>query len=189
MKNINMDTIIQDPSPILRTKCDSVSFPMSKQDKDTLMMMLQYVRDSQDEQLAEENNLQPAVGIAAPQIGINKRMCAVVVHDIDKNGDLITYEYALVNPVIVVHSMKKIALGGGEACLSIRKQHEGYVPRHARIKVKAYDLISEKDVEINARDYFAIVLQHEIDHLNGILFYDHINKDNPFDDSTLTIIE
>lgn len=190
MKNINMDTIVLDPSPILRETNELVEFPMSKEDTDTLMNMYQYVLDSQDEEKAEALNLQPAVGIAAPQIGVNKKMCAIVVHDLDKEGNEISYHYALVNPKIMMHSVKQCALGGGEACLSIREVHEGIVPRHLRIKIKAYDLLTKKDIEINAKEYLAIVLQHELDHLDGILFYDHIDKENPlYRDPSIKIIE
>lgn len=190
MNKINMDTIVLDPNPILREKCEMVTFPMSKEDEETLMHMYQYVLDSQDDELAQANNLQPAVGIAAPQIGINKQMSAIVVHDVDKEGEEVTYQYALVNPKIVMESVKKCALGGGEACLSIREEHKGIVPRSMRIRVKAYDLLTKQDVEINARDYFAIVLQHEIDHLDGVLFYDRMDKNNPeYMDPSIKIIE
>ena len=52
--------------------------------------------------------------------------------------------------------------------------------RSARVKVKGYDLLTDSNVEIKASGYLAIVLQHELDHFKGILFYDHINKKDPF---------
>ena len=52
--------------------------------------------------------------------------------------------------------------------------------RHARIKVRGYDLIQDKNITISAEGYFAICLQHEIDHLSGTLFYDHIDANNPW---------
>ncbi|MBQ5443716.1 MAG: peptide deformylase, partial [Erysipelotrichaceae bacterium] len=64
--------------------------------------------------------------------------------------------------------------------LSVNQIHEGYVYRSARVKVKAYDLLQEKEILIKAEGYLAIVLQHELDHFKGILFYDHINKADPF---------
>jgi peptide deformylase len=57
---------------------------------------------------------------------------------------------------------------------------EGIVPRRAKIKVFAYDMLANKHIELVAENFLAINLQHEIDHLNGILYYDHINKENPF---------
>ena len=89
-------------------------------------------------------------------------------------------QYALVNPKIVATSIKLCYLSGGEGCLSVDKDHEGYVYRPNKVTIKAYNLLEHKDVEIVARGYDAIVLQHEFDHLNGILYYDHIDKTNPF---------
>lgn len=186
---INMDTIILDPNPILRAKTEKVALPLSDEDKKDLLKMLQYVRDSKDDELAEKYNLQPAVGIAAPQIGISKQMTAISV-DIEIDDDTYeTKEYALVNPKIIAHSVKKIALSIGEGCLSIREEHEGFVPRHQRVRIKAYDLLQDKEVTLQFTDFMSIVVQHEIDHLNGVLFYDTIKKENPWDSTDLTIIE
>ena len=68
----------------------------------------------------------------------------------------------------------------GEGCLSVEDEHAGYVPRSARIKIRAYDCIQDKEVIFRLSGYPAIVLQHEIDHFSGILFYDHINPINPW---------
>lgn len=180
MYKINMDTIVQDPNPVLRVKCEPVAFPLQKEDRDTLNDMLQYVRDSRDETLAEKYNLQPANGIAAPQIGVAKQMTAIVLDVEDRHGNVSVQEYALINPKIVSHTVKTSALEYGEGCLSIKKDYQGLVPRHWRITVEAYDMIREENITIVAKDLLAIVLQHEIDHLNGILFYDHINPENPW---------
>lgn len=190
MHKINMDTIVLDSDPVLRGKCELVSFPLQQEDKDTLESMLQYVRDSRVEELAEKYNLQPANGIAAPQIGILKQMTVLVVEEENKQGELFETEYALVNPRIIAHSEKQVALGYGEGCLSVKEEHPGLVRRAWRITVKAYDYIQGKDIEIKAKDMLAIVLQHEIDHLNGRLFYDHINIEDPWGHSdALKIIE
>ncbi|AMC94639.1 peptide deformylase [Erysipelothrix larvae] len=186
---INMDTIIQDPNPVLRAQAKPVPLPLSDEDRETLMTMLQYVRDSQDEALAEANNLQPAVGIAAPQIGVSKQMSAIRLVDYNDDDEEIVSEYALVNPRIISHSEKKCALSLGEGCLSIREEHAGFVPRHLRVKVKAYDALLDKEIVIQLSNYASIVFQHEIDHLHGVLFYDTINTENPWDDSNLKIIE
>jgi peptide deformylase len=71
-------------------------------------------------------------------------------------------------------------LQSGEGCLSVDNDHKGYVYRPYKIRVKAYDFLTNKEIEIIARGYDAIVLQHEIDHLSGVLYYDHIDKKNPF---------
>lgn len=186
---INKDSIILDPDPILRAKSDKVAFPLAQEDKETMEKMLQYVRDSKDPELVALYNLQPAVGIAAPQIGISKQMSAISIDFEDENGEIEVVEYALINPRIIAHSEAKVALNIGEGCLSIRDEYEGYVPRYKRIRVRAYDLLQNKEVTIVATDYLSIVLQHEIDHLNGILFYDYINKENPFDTTDLNLID
>ena len=80
-------------------------------------------------------------------------------------------------------------LASGEGCLSVEDEHQGLVPRHARITVKAYDILKQEVVEFRANGYLAVVLQHEIDHLNGILFYDRINREDPWklEENTLVI--
>ena len=88
-------------------------------------------------------------------------------------------QYALINPKIIQNSIKKVALASGEGCLSVDNDHPGYVYRYDKIIIKGYDAITDKEVTITARGYDAIVLQHEYDHLDGILYYDRINKDNP----------
>ena len=89
-------------------------------------------------------------------------------------------EVALVNPKIISESVQNAYLDNGEGCLSVKGEHPGHVFRHARIKVRGYDLIQDKNVTISAEGYFAICLQHEIDHLSGTLFYDHIDANNPW---------
>lgn len=179
---INNDTIVKDTDPIIRTVSEPVSLPLSAEDEQLLREMFQYVQDSTDEEKAERLNLRPAVGISAIQMGVPKQMTAVICDDCDNNGEPVHYEYMLVNPKIVSSSVQKAYLKGGEGCLSVCEDHEGYVVRSARIKVKAYDLLTGKDITIRARGYLAIVLQHEIDHFSGTLFYDHINKENPFEE-------
>ena len=186
---INKDTIIVDPHPLLRKRAEKVVLPLGDEDRELLEAMFTYVKKSQDDDIAEKENLLPAVGIAAVQVGIDKQMTAVSVNDYDDEGNITaTHEYALVNPVITQYSKKEAALATGEGCLSIREEHEGYVYRPHRITVKAYDLLQDKQIEIKASGYLAIVLQHEIDHLKGILFYDHINTQNRWHEKAKAII-
>lgn len=70
-------------------------------------------------------------------------------------------------------------LDQGEGCLSVDRPVPGFVPRYERIKVKAYDINGE-EVVLRLKGYVSIVFQHEMDHLNGIMFYDHIDKKNPY---------
>lgn len=172
---INSETIILDSDPRIRTKSEKVELPLSAQDRQLLEDMLTYVRRSQDDEIAQAEGLQPAVGIAAIQLGIPKQLIAVVVPEEDG-----VQEAALANPRIVSESVQNGYLENGEGCLSVKDEHPGHVFRHARIKVRGYDLIQDKNVTISAEGYFAIALQHEIDHLSGILFYDRIDENDPW---------
>ena len=174
---INNDTIIKDDNELIRKKSADVSLPLSEEDRNILMQMLKYVDDSTVEEIAQAENLRPAVGISAIQIGIPKKMTAVILKD--EEGQKIC-EYALVNPKIISNSLEQACLASGEGCLSVVDEHEGLVYRSARVKVKAYDALQDKDILIKAEGYLAIVLQHELDHFKGILFYDHIDKKEPF---------
>jgi peptide deformylase len=170
-----MKDIVREGHPSLTAVADEVTVPISSEDKELLQEMLTFLKNSQNEEIAEKYSLRPGVGLAAPQLGINKRMIAV--HFDDLNGK--HYSYGLVNPKIISHSVEKAYLPGGEGCLSVDRNVEGHVPRNARITVKATDQNGEK-VKLRLKNYAAIVVQHEIDHLNGIMFYDHINKENPY---------
>lgn len=174
---ITKKNIIIDPHKTLRNRAEEVKSPISNEDKEILKKLLQYVIDSQDDKLCEKYDLKPGIGLAAPQINISKRMIAV--HIPDEENPKNTISYALYNPKIISHSTTKCYLSGGEGCLSVDKEIQGYVPRYSRIKVIGYNENNEK-VTLNLTDLPAICFQHEIDHLNGILFYDHINKEEPF---------
>lgn len=183
MKEINIQTIIKDDDYRLRNKSVEVPLPLNEEDKELLTKLYTYVKESTDPALAEQKGLRPAVGIAAIQVGEAKKMCAVIVED-DRSTEEnpLWHRYALANAKIISYSAKQAYLKNGEGCLSVEGEHLGYVVRSARIKVKAYDLLQDKEVLIRASGYPAIVLQHEIDHFDGILFYDRINKLDPFKD-------
>lgn len=171
---ITMEDIVRDDQASLREKSIKVNLPPNKQTKETLNRMLEFLKNSQDEEFAEKHNLRAGVGIAAPQIGINEQLTVVHFEYEDK-----LYSYKLINPKIISHSVEQAYLVGGEGCLSVDEEYEGYVLRYARITVRAFN---EDGVpfKLRLRGYPAVVFQHEIDHLNGVLFYDHINKENPF---------
>lgn len=170
-----MKDIVREGHPALRKTAKEVVMPPSEEDIHTLKKMLEFLKNSQDEELCKKYNLRPGVGLAAPQLGITKRMIAVHFEDI--NGK--TYSYGLFNPKIMSHSVEQAYLAAGEGCLSVDRPVEGYVPRYARITIKATDL-EGNEIKLRLKDYAAIVFQHEIDHLNGIMFYDHINENHPF---------
>lgn len=177
---ITKEHIIMDPNPLLRKKSEKVELPLSCEDQKLVDELYEYVINSTDDELAEKYDLQPAVGIAAPQVGINKQICIIVVHDYDEDGEIEnTTQFALVNPVLISKSQREVALSTGEGCLSIAELVPGYVYRANKIKVKAYDALTQQNIVLEATGYLAIVIQHELDHLNGILYYDHINKSDP----------
>lgn len=174
---INNKTIIRDTNPLIRTKSKEVPLPLIKEDKELLEEMLAYVYNSTIEEIAKKEDLRPAVGIAAIQVGVAKQMLAIVLKDEDGNVEC---QYALANPKVLSSSLEMAYLSCGEGCLSVDKQYRGYVERCRRLKVRAYDLLQDKIIEIKASGYLAIVLGHELDHLKGKLYYDRIHKDFPF---------
>lgn len=164
-----------DNEEVLHQKAKEVQMPLSEEKRQTILDMVQYLKDSQDEVLSKKYNIRPGVGIAAPQIGISERFFAIYFQDNDK-----TYEYGLVNPVILSSSVKKAYLETGEGCLSVPKDVKGYVYRYFKVTMKAYDVVSQKEVVLKLHGYPAIVFQHEYDHLDGVLYYERINKEDPF---------
>lgn len=180
---IKPEDIILDTDPRIREKSEKVNLPLSDEDKETLTAMVEYVRNSQDDEIAEAEGLQPAVGIAAIQLGIAKQMVVVVIPS--EEGVL---EAALVNPKIISESVQNAYLENGEGCLSVKGEHPGHVFRHARIRVRGYDLLKNDNVTIKAEGYFAIALQHEIDHLSGILYYDRIDQNDPWKEDSEAVV-
>lgn len=84
----------------------------------------------------------------------------------------------LINPRIISHSVKQTCLSEGEGCLSVDREVQGYVPRNKRIRIEYFDTDGNKHNK-RLKDFPSIVIQHEIDHLNGIMFFDRIDSDNP----------
>ncbi len=172
---ITASDIVQDGAPVLREKAAEVELPLSVEDKQALLDMISYVRNSRDEEYRKKYNVRASVGIAAPQIGISKKMLAISIKDEDT-----VVEFALANPKIVSNSTQKAYLENGESCLSVNPDVEGIVPRYAKVTVRAYNLLTGRQENIRLTGYPAIVMQHEIDHLYGHLYYDHINKQDPW---------
>ena len=167
--------IIKDSNPIMREKSLPVEMPLSQEDKITLDNMLEYLKLSQDEEYAKKHGLRSGVGLAAIQIGLLKRMFCVYLDE----GDGEVFQVEFVNPRIVESSVKKCAIQSGEGCLSVDKDVPGLVHRSYKIKIVGYDAITGENVEITASGYLAVVLQHEYDHLDGMFYYDRIDKNNP----------
>ena len=173
--------IVKDSNPRLREKSKEVELPLSEENRSFLLEMLDYLRLTQDEEFKKKHpSVREGVGLAAPQAGKNIRMLVISYASPTEGDPNKKTEYALVNPKIIVNSIKKTYLSNGEGCLSVDEEHPGYVYRDFKIIVKAYNLLTDKVEHITARGFDAIVLQHEIDHLDGILFYDHIDKKEPY---------
>lgn len=169
--------IIDEKDKRLREVSKEVIFPLSDEDRKNIDLMIEYLTNSQIEELAEKYNLRPGMGLSAIQIGVPKRYFVVVDEYDDQKFD----NYIIINPKIVSNSMEKIYVECGEGCLSVNREVEGIVPRYARVTLEGYDMDGNK-IRIRGREELAIAFQHELDHLNGILFYDHIDKKNPYKD-------
>lgn len=174
-----MDDIIREGNPTLRAVANEVSLPLTEEDIQLGNDMLEFLKNSQDPVKAEEMHLRGGVGLAAPQLDISKRIIAVHVPGPDPEDDTATLSTVMYNPKIISHSVQDACLGEGEGCLSVDREVPGYVVRHARVTITYYDKEGVKQ-KIRLKNYEAIVVQHEIDHINGIMFYDHINADSPF---------
>ena len=111
----------------------------------------------------------PGIGLAAPQVGVLRRLVVVSVPDNYGGDGESSTVLSLVNPEIVKSQGRLFA---GEGCLSI-PGWVGEVPRAETITVKAIDL-DNKPLRLKLRGFPARVIQHEIDHLDGILFIDRV---------------
>lgn len=112
------------------------------------------------------------IGLSANQVGINLNFC--VVEPPKEEGKARVF-YALGNPVILKRSIETIE--GEEGCLSVPETY-GAVPRHAQVTVEGID-IHGRTVRVKARGLLARIFQHEIDHLNGVLFTDKTKELHP----------
>ena len=172
--------ILDEKDKRLRTISKEVTFPLTKKDKETIDIMIEYLKNSQIDELAEKYDLRPGMGMSAIQLGIAKRYFVVVNELSDPEDEEKEFEtYVLINPKIISNSMEQIYVEEGEGCLSVNRPVEGIVPRYARVTMEAYDMEGRK-INVRAREELAICFQHELDHSNGILFVDHIDPKNPF---------
>lgn len=167
--------ILDEKNKMLRQISKEVVFPIDQETKDLANQAITHLTYSQIEEYEEKYNLRPGCGLAFPQLGFLKRI--VVIVDEYEKGKF--DNYIVVNPVIISNSKEIIAADAGEGCLSVNREVEGHVPRYARVTVEGYDLEGNK-IRIRAREELSIAFQHEIDHLNGILFFDRIDKNKPF---------
>lgn len=167
--------ILDESDKRLRQVSKDATFPLSKEYKKIIQHIIDELTYSQIEEYAEKYNLRPGMGLAFPQLGINERII-VIVHEAEEG---VFDNYVFINPKIVSYSEEMIAAEAGEGCLSVNRDVDGHIKRHARVTVTGYSEDGE-EIMVRAREELAIAFQHEIDHLNGILFYDHIDKNKPF---------
>lgn len=139
------------PDPLLRKKCQEVK-EVNDEIRKIIDDMLETMRENK------------GVGLAACQVGVLKRIIVVDIEFI-KEGI-----FALVNPKIIRQSKEKEI--GEEGCLSFPGAFLK-INRHKEIEIEALDR-NGKEIKISAKGLLARVLQHEIDHLDGILFFDRL---------------
>ena len=167
--------ILDEKNKILHQKSKEVKFPLTDKQKKDIKDMLLYLKMSQIEEYSEKYNLRPGMGLSYVQIGVLERI--FVICDEVEEGKF--ENYVIINPKIISESEEMIFVGEGEGCLSVNRDVEGIVPRHARLTVEAQDE-DGNTFTIRVREEIAIAFQHEMDHLNGILFTDKIDPKNPY---------
>ena len=113
------------------------------------------------------------VGLAAPQVGVNRRILVYDSHAPDPETDPEVKEFtALINPEIIGKSPETF-ISENEGCLSV-VDYRADVKRHEQVTVRALN-IEGKKLEFKAEGLLSVIMQHEIDHLDGILFLDRIS--------------
>ncbi len=160
-----MKKIITTPDPRLRAKSAKV--------REITPEVKQIIADMTESSLdwEQKHPYELSAAMAAPQLGVNQRI--IIVRDDLDNKDVNTFT-ALINPEVIRTEGKTVK--DYEGCLSVPEIY-GMVARPDKVKIKA-TLEDGTEVRLKAAGYLARTLQHEIDHLNGILFIDHIRDDN-----------
>lgn len=153
-KTVKIHEIVKYPDPILSKRGEPVAVF-----DDKLKTLV--------EEMFESMYAAQGIGLAAPQIGISQRLTVIDI-SFKKNPD---EKIVLINPEIVAREGKQFE---EEGCLSLPEIREK-VRRAARVKVKAQD-VSGKWFEVEGEELLARAFQHEIDHLDGILFIDHLSR-------------
>ena len=172
---IKNNDIIDEYDKRIRKVSTDVTFPLEDKYKKFIEDAIKMLTLSQIEEEAKKYDLRPGMGLSAIQVGIDKRIF-VIVYEYEEGK---FENYVFINPKIISQSQELVYVDGGEGCLSINREVEGIVPRCARIKAEYYDMNGNKQT-IRLREELSIAFQHELDHLNGILFIDRIDKNNPF---------
>lgn len=172
--------ILDESNKILHMKSKTVNFPLSDEDKKLINDALDYLEMSQIEKYSKKYDLRAGMGLSFVQLGKLERIF-VISEEYDEGK---FNRYVVINPKIKSVSEELIFVGEGEGCLSVNREVIGIVPRHARITIEAYDENGDL-FDIRLREDMSVAFQHEIDHLNGILFVDKIDKKNPYKNKDL----
>ncbi len=167
--------ILDEKNKMLKIVSKEVSFPLSPKDKQMIADSLKYLEMSQIEEYSKKYNLRPGMGLAFIQLGVPKRIFVVVDEVAEGKFD----KYVIINPRIISHSEEMIYVEEGEGCLSVNRPVDGIVPRYARMKIEAEDENGDT-YTYRLREDLSVAFQHEMDHLDGILFVDKIDTKNPF---------
>lgn len=158
----------------LHTKSVDVTFPLDNETKKLIKDAMDYLEMSQIEDIRAKYDLRAGMGLSFIQLGIAKRIF-VIVYEVEEG---VFDRYVVINPKIKSTSEEMIYIEEGEGCLSINRPTCGIVPRHARMRLQAYDENGEQ-YELRVREELSVCFQHELDHLDGILFTDRIDPKNP----------
>lgn len=167
--------ILDEKDKRLKMKSEEVTFPLSDEDKQNIKDIIEYLEMSQIDEYIEKYQLRAGWGLAYIQIGIPKRIF-VLVQEIEEGK---FEKYVVINPKIKSMSEEMIYIEEGEGCLSVNRPTVGIVPRHARMTIEAYDE-NGAPYTIRVREELSVGFQHEMDHLDGILFTDKIDPKEPF---------
>ena len=167
--------IYDETDPRLHQVSKEVTFPLDDETKKLIEDTLVYLEMSQDDEIAEKYDIRPGMGMSFVQMGRLQRIFVVS----EDNGDGTFERHIVINPEMISHSEELIYVGEGEGCLSVNRPVEGIVPRYARCTFKAYDM-DGNEYKIRVREDISIAYQHELDHLDGILFVDKIDPKNPY---------
>ena len=166
-------TIIGPNNPVLRRKARPVDDPNTALTQELIDDMIATMRAA------------PGVGLAAPQVAIGQRIAVIeyaqVPDDAPEDAEPPAPKlYVVVNPQIVSASDEMVE--GAEGCLSI-PGYAGTVERHKAVTVKALNR-KGRPIKIKARGWLARIFQHEIDHLDGVLFIDRASRVWKVDEET-----
>lgn len=153
--------IVTTPDPRLRVKCKKVNHV----DDEIREMVDNMIQNSLDWE--KEHKFEISAALAAPQLGYDRRI--IIVREDTENKENATF-IPLLNPEVIKTEGKIVK--DYEGCLSVPNFY-GMVPRPDKARIKA-QTIDGQEVRIKADGFLARTLLHEIDHLNGILFIDHI---------------